>query len=582
MYSYMDVTTVNTPVNIPMLNRLLHESEYDRDETRFLIQGFAEGFDIGYCGNKNRQNTSANLPLTVGNKEILWNKIMKEVKEKRVAGPFNTIPFSNYIQSPIGLVPKTGNQTRLIFHLSYNFSGTETSVNANTPAEWCTVQYHDLDYAVDSALRVLEQTWGRYEPGSTQGYQGRLFFGASDLRSAYRMLPLAPESWPLVIMKAVNPVTNMTQYLVEKHLPFGGSISCSHFQRFSNALKHLVEYSTGGRYRVTNYLDDFLFVAETRSRCNYLVREFLRICELIHFLVSMEKTEWASTQVVFLGILLDGESKTLAVPENKRQKAINLLSNFMDRKRATVHELQALCGYLNFLNRAIFAGRAFTRRMYAKYAVIVRNGQDAKLKKHHHVRLDKEFKFDCAVWKKFLTCPDAIVLNRPMIDRHAFKTAKEIRFYSDASAGENRGFGCILGKNWLFSQWEPGYICMYKPSINYLELYALCAGILTWEEQLKNCRITIFCNNTSALGMVNEFTSSCPNCMFLLRMLALNGLQYNRRIFVKYVESAKNDLADSLSRIQLNRFRKLDPGMKRFPDKISDKLYPPSKAWQKL
>ena len=61
-----------------------------------------------------------NLKLNVGSKTELWNKVMKEVKEKRYAGPYHKIPFEYYIQSPIGLVPKDhGKSTRLIFHLSY-------------------------------------------------------------------------------------------------------------------------------------------------------------------------------------------------------------------------------------------------------------------------------------------------------------------------------------------------------------------------------------------------------------------------------------------------------------------------------
>ena len=52
----------------------------------------------------------------------LWNKIMKEVRVGRVAGPYETIPFENYIQSPVGLVSKSGGKTRMIFHLSFNFS----------------------------------------------------------------------------------------------------------------------------------------------------------------------------------------------------------------------------------------------------------------------------------------------------------------------------------------------------------------------------------------------------------------------------------------------------------------------------
>ena len=75
---------------------------------------------------------------------------MKEVHLKRVAGPFKEIPFTNFIQSPIGLVPKAGSdQTRLIFHLSYEFKldgEASKSVNACTPRELCSVTYKDIDH----------------------------------------------------------------------------------------------------------------------------------------------------------------------------------------------------------------------------------------------------------------------------------------------------------------------------------------------------------------------------------------------------------------------------------------------------
>ena len=87
---------------------MLIESNYDSTETNFLIEGFSTGFDIGYEGPEIRQDTSKNIPFTVGDKYILWDKIMKEVKAGKYAGPFDIIPFDNYIQSPIGLVPKDG------------------------------------------------------------------------------------------------------------------------------------------------------------------------------------------------------------------------------------------------------------------------------------------------------------------------------------------------------------------------------------------------------------------------------------------------------------------------------------------
>ena len=101
---------------------LLRESGYPDDEVFFLEDGLTNGFDIGYEGPQERCSTADNIPFTVGNEVELWNKLMKEVKLGRVAGPFEKVPFENYIQSPIGLVPKAGSdQTRLIFHMSYDF-----------------------------------------------------------------------------------------------------------------------------------------------------------------------------------------------------------------------------------------------------------------------------------------------------------------------------------------------------------------------------------------------------------------------------------------------------------------------------
>ena len=78
-----------------------------------------EGFCLEYQGPTDIQQRAPNLKLNgVGNPTVLWNKVMKEVKAKRYAGPFKEIPFKNFIQSPIGLVPKdNGKDVQLIFSL---------------------------------------------------------------------------------------------------------------------------------------------------------------------------------------------------------------------------------------------------------------------------------------------------------------------------------------------------------------------------------------------------------------------------------------------------------------------------------
>ena len=76
----------------------------------------------------------------------------------------------------------------------------------------------------------------------------------------------------------------------------------------------------------------------------------------------------------------------LAIPEEKN-KAIYALKKMINKRKATVKELQSLCGYLNFLNKAILPGRAFTRHMYSKYAVHWddKPGKKKQLKPYHHI-----------------------------------------------------------------------------------------------------------------------------------------------------------------------------------------------------
>ena len=121
MAENLNINSITTPINVPEFARLLRESNYPKEDAEFLINGFTQGFDLGYKGPHERCDLSNNLPLSVGSPEEMWNKIMKEVDAGRFAGPFEKIPFRNYIQSPLGLVPKGETQTRLIFHLSYDF-----------------------------------------------------------------------------------------------------------------------------------------------------------------------------------------------------------------------------------------------------------------------------------------------------------------------------------------------------------------------------------------------------------------------------------------------------------------------------
>ena len=145
-----------TPINVDRYAKLLKRSHFPGEKSRYLINGFTRGFDLGYRGPLNRRNLANNIPIQegVGSIAEMWRKLMKEVKVGRVAGPFSELHCHNYVQSPIGLVPKAGGQTRLIFHLSFDFGIEECnrSINYHIPESDCSVKYNDIDCAISACL----------------------------------------------------------------------------------------------------------------------------------------------------------------------------------------------------------------------------------------------------------------------------------------------------------------------------------------------------------------------------------------------------------------------------------------------
>ena len=217
--------SVVTPVNPSKFKNLLVESGYPEREIDFLYNGFTQGFDIGYRGPiRGIQCKAPNLKLRVGSKIVLWNKIIKEVRKKHFTGPFNDRPpFDDFIQSPVGLVPKgDGSDTRLIFHLSYPRSGS--SINSETPKDLCSVHYPDFAQAIRACVKL--------------GVACKL--AKSDAVSALRNLGIQKNQWNLLILAAKSPADQQWYFFVDKCLPFGASISCAHFQRVSDAIAHLV------------------------------------------------------------------------------------------------------------------------------------------------------------------------------------------------------------------------------------------------------------------------------------------------------------------------------------------------------
>ena len=86
------------------------------------------------------------------------------------------------------------------------------------------------------------------------------FMAKTDVKSAFRIIPIHPNDYPLLAMKWEN------LYYFDRCLPMGCSFSCALFEAFSTALEWLALHRLGAS-GVLHILDDFLFIAESEEKC---------------------------------------------------------------------------------------------------------------------------------------------------------------------------------------------------------------------------------------------------------------------------------------------------------------------------
>ena len=107
------------PLVVQVLRDLLYNCNYDVVETEYLLDRFSKGFSLFY-EKTSFQMDCKNLKLALEKPDVVSDKLCRELKAKRIAGPFLDRPCKYFNVSPLGLCPKKEKgKFWLIFHLSY-------------------------------------------------------------------------------------------------------------------------------------------------------------------------------------------------------------------------------------------------------------------------------------------------------------------------------------------------------------------------------------------------------------------------------------------------------------------------------
>ncbi len=507
---------INTQALVPLL-----DNYPNKKAAKILRDGFMQGFRLGYKGDRSARE-SPNLKSVIQDPELALKKLQKEMDANRLAGPFREKPIGNLIVSPIGIIPKSEpGKYRLIQHLSYPEGD---SINDGIDPELCTVKYTSFDSAVQLVVKVGKGA----------------MMAKEDIESAFRLLPVHPEDFALLGMKVRD------KYFVDKALPMGASCSPFLFETFSTFVEWVAR-NEANTDQIIHFCDDYLLVGGPENSeslsCAFIKESFENTCEKLGVPLSPEKVVGPTTKITYLGLEIDSVKQMIAIPQQKLLKITEKVKQAMSKNLISLKELQSVIGSLSFVCKAVSPGRAFLRRL-----IDVTCGKKNSSQKF---MLPKEAKCDLEMWLLFLERHNGVSI----IPDQAWLGDSDVQFFTDASGGI--GFGGYYRGQWFQGRWPEQE---KERSIAWLEFFPIVVSVVLWGEQLKGKRIVIRSDNKPAVAIINKQTSKCPDIMKLLRFFVLQCLKFNLAFCAKHIPGESNDIADALSRFQMERFRQVAPG----------------------
>ena len=144
-------------------------------------------------------------------------------------------------------------------------------------------------------------------------------------------------------------------------------------------------------------------------------------------------------------------------------------------------------------------------------------------------------------------------------------TSDDLCLYTDASGSEVLGFGGYFKDQYFFSQWPPSLNDLVAKdksiSIAFRELYPIVVAALLWGHLWEKERIIFMCDNEATVAILQKGRSKSHHIMPLVRRLTLLAAQHNFVFLSRHVPGKNNDISDSLSRLQMDRFRRLAPSL---------------------
>ena len=114
----------------------------------------------------------------------------------------------------------------------------------------------------------------------------------------------------------------------------------------------------------------------------------------------------------------------------------------------------------------------------------------------------------------------------------------------------------MFGRKWFCGRWPPAFQGD-STSIQWKELFPIYAACYTWGDQWQGKCTLFHTDNLTDVAIWNKQSTKSPKLMAIACKLFLVSALYDFEVKLTHVEGRLNPISDSLSRLQMLRFRQL-------------------------
>lgn len=377
----------------------------------------------------------------------------------------------------------------------------------------------------------------------------------SDIKSAYRLLPMAP-AWQIKQVVRIDG-----QYCVDRCNTFGGAASGRLFVAFNSILLWLARH-VHNIPDIHSYVDDYFGSQTDATFAHYDSYHKSFPTHQVALLRMWDKygiphdasKQLFGTQLPIIGFTVDTTSLQVSLEQSKIQNLIHAINSFVaigsskSSRRRSLRDFQRLAGWVNWVLNVFPLLRPGLAPLYTKItgkkqplALVYVSDEVAQglLWIVQHLQSSSGvFLFKAIAWGP--SDADTIV-------------------YTDASL-HGIGIWCPASNTGRFSA-----LPRNSPAgtIFYFEAYVVVCAILwvcTWDSSSRPRRLAIYSDNSNTVAMFNTLRA-LPPYNPLLALAVDNLIQYDIDLRVSHIPGHANTAADLLSRFNFAELHRLFPGI---------------------